>query len=79
MRLDRTDTTLPFSDLVQDVIADAADQIWGDLHAVDLYKMCADVTNAETSSVEPDDLVIHPVDPRLAFLDQLRLETLNSR
>ena len=66
---------LPFSD----VIADATDQIWGDLHAVDLYKMCADVTNAETSSVEPDDLVIHPVDPRLAFLDQLRLETVNSR
>ena len=37
--------------------------------------MSADVAGRQASRIEPDDLVIHPIDPGLAFLDQLRLET----
>jgi len=36
--------------------------------------MSLDVAHRQPGGIEPDDLVIHPVDPGLAFLHQFRLE-----
>ena len=65
---------LPFPDLVQHRISDAADQVGRDLQAVEVEQMRLDVPNRQPGGVEPDDLVIHPVDPGLALLHQFRLE-----
>ena len=37
--------------------------------------MGADVAHRQTGGIEANDLVIHPVDPGLALLHQLRLKT----
>lgn len=52
----------------------ATDQIGRDLKAIALFKMGADVADTQPGGIEADDLVIHPVDPSLALLDQLRFE-----
>jgi len=37
--------------------------------------MGADIADTQPGGVEPNNLVIHPVDPGLPLLDQFRLET----
>jgi hypothetical protein len=37
--------------------------------------MSTDITGGQARRIKPDDPIIYPVDPGLAFLDQLRLET----
>jgi len=66
---------LPVRYLSQNRVSYAADQVGGNLQAVNFFKVGADVAGRQTRRVKPDDFVIHPVDPGLAFLDQLRFET----
>lgn len=65
---------LPFADLVEHGIGHTADQIGRDLQPIDLFKMGADIADTQPGGVEPDDLVVHAVDPGLALLNQLLLE-----
>jgi len=65
---------LPFPDLVQYRIGDAADQVGRDLQAIKIEQVGLDVPHRQTGGVEADDLVIHPVDPGLTLLYQFRLE-----
>ncbi|SIT18987.1 hypothetical protein SAMN05421759_1382 [Roseivivax lentus] len=65
---------LPFPDLIQNSVGDTADQVGRDLQAIEIEQMGLDVADRQPDRVEPDDLVIHPVDPGLALLHQLRLE-----
>lgn len=41
---------------------------------MDVLEAGADVGHRQAGGVEPDDLVVHPVDPGLAFLGQFWLE-----
>jgi len=65
---------LPFADLVQHSVGDAADQVRRDLQTIKVKQVGLDVAYRQPSGVEPNDLVVHPVDPGLALLHQLRLE-----
>jgi hypothetical protein len=65
---------LPVADLIEHGIRDAADQIGRDPQAIKILKMGLDVAHRQTGGIKADDLVIHPIDPGLAFLHQLRRE-----
>jgi hypothetical protein len=66
---------LPVRYLLQNGVGHAAHQIGRNLQAINLLKMSADVTGGKASGVEPNDLVIHAINPGLTLLDQLRLKT----
>ena len=65
---------MPFPNLVQNRVSDAADQVGGDLQAVKIEQMRLDVAHRQPGGIEPDDLVIHAINAGLALLHQLRLE-----
>ena len=65
---------LPIPDLLQHGIGDAADQVRRHPQSVKLLEMRLDVAHRKPGGVEADELVIHSVDPGLAFLHQLRLK-----
>jgi hypothetical protein len=74
-RIDRIERPRPpFLDLVEHGVGDAADQVGRDLEPVELLEMPADVAHAHPPRVKRDDLVVEPVEPRLALGDQPRLE-----
>ena len=65
---------MPFPNLVQNRVRDAADQVGGDLQAVEIEQMRLNIAHRQPGGIEPDDLVIHAIDAGLAFLHQLRLK-----
>jgi hypothetical protein len=67
-------TALPFPDLVEHRVGDTADQVGRDLQSIEIEQVGLDVADRQPGGVEPNDLVVHPVDPGLAFLHQLGLE-----
>lgn len=50
-------------------------EVGRDLQTIEIEQMGLYVAHRQPGGIEPDDLVIHPVDPGLALLHQLGLET----
>ena len=74
-RIDRIERpVLPVPDFFEDGIGDPADQIWRDIDAVELGQMALDLANRHAAGVEAQNLIVEPVEPGLAFRDQLRLK-----
>ena len=68
---------LPFANLVQNGIGDAADQVGRDLQAIEIEQMRLDIPDRQTGGIKPDDLVIHSTGPGLTLQHQLGSKLLS--
>jgi hypothetical protein len=65
---------LPRSDVFDDGVGDAADQVAADLHAVDLVQVRLNVADRQATTVESEDLVVKALKAALALAHHLRLK-----